>query len=96
MNTMLRLLSAIIPCGIVICLVLQLIISNQMTIYSNKLGYIQQRIRELEEQNDILRQRLAVQQSIHRISYEAKRLGFVEPTAYITMDANGFPIAIKK
>ncbi len=96
MNRIIRYAYICMTIGVVISFIIQLVVSNQMMIYSDKLAYITRRIQEVEEQNDMLRKILAEQQTIKRIAEEAKKRGFIEPSpnAIITIDSAS--VAIKR
>ncbi len=96
MKLFFRYLYGFVSVGIVLCIIAQMVISNQMIIYGNKLGQVNQRIDELQDQNNFLEKKLVEQQSVQRISTEAKRLGFVEPSTYLAFSSDSFPIAIKR
>lgn len=96
MKLFFRYLYVIVPVAVIICVIAQMVISNQMIVYGNTLGQINRRIDELTEQNQYLKQRLVEQQSIKRISDESKRLGFVEATSYQAFTSDSYPIAIKR
>lgn len=88
-NQMMRYAYVCMAIGVVVSFIVQLAVSNQMTIYSDRMAYVTRRIQEIEEQNETLRKILAEQQSMKRIAEEAKKRGFVEPSpnAMITIDA---------
>jgi cell division protein FtsL len=96
MRVFFRYLYIAVPLGIMICILAQLVISNQMIIYSNDLRRITLRVEELEEQNAVLKRMLVEQQSMRRIAQEAKKRGFVEATSYIAFTSDSFPVAIKR
>jgi hypothetical protein len=73
-----------------------MIVANQMIVYGNDLGRIANRIDELNEQNDLLSKKLIQQQSIQRVSYEAKKSGFVDAATYMAFTSDSFPVAIKR
>ncbi len=85
-----------IPIAIVVCVIAQMVISNQMIVYGNEMGRISRRMSELQEQNDFLEKKLVQQQSIQRISAIAKRSGFVEATSYVAFTSDSYPVAIKR
>lgn len=96
MKVFFRYLYIAVPIAIIVCVIGQMVISNQMIVYGNELGRINRRIAELEEQNSYLNQKLVEQQAIQRISLEAKRLGLVESTSYMAFTSDSYPVAIKR
>jgi cell division protein FtsL len=73
-----------------------MIVANQMIVYGNDLGLINQRINELTEQNTYLSKQITKNSSIKRIAENAKLYGFVETTNYLAFDQDSYPIAIKR
>lgn len=96
MKQLFRYLYIIVPIGIIVCVVGQMIISNQMIVYGNELGRINRRISELQEQNTVLEKRIVELKSMQRISKAAKQSGFVEASSYMAFTSDSFPVAIKR
>jgi cell division protein FtsL len=96
MKQSLRLLFILIPVGIFACLLIQMIVANEMIVMSDRLHKVDKRISELEEQNTYLRQQVVTLSAIKRVSEQAEVLGFVHPTNVIAFTEDSFPVAIKR
>ncbi len=96
MKQSLRLLFILIPVGIFACVLIQMVVANEMIVLSNKLHRIDKRIVELEEQNTYLKQKVVTLSSIKRVSENAESLGFVHPSQVIAFTEDSFPVAIKR
>lgn len=92
----LRFLFLIVPIGIFVCVLLQMVTANEMIVVSSNLSNINRRISELEQQNTYLRQQVVQLSSIHRVSKEAKVMGMVDAKQVIAFTEDSFPIAIRR
>lgn len=61
----------------------QLIFANKLATDGGKLSQIEKEIQGLEEQNNILRAKIAQESSLVNISQKAQNLGFEKPTTVI-------------
>jgi len=96
MKKILRTLFVILPIALVISVLVQMVVANEMIVLGNKLNGTENRITELEGENDYLQRSLNTLSSITRVQTLAKAMGFAEPTAYIAFDSSMLPMALKQ
>lgn len=96
MKQYIRLLFVIIPIGIFVCVLIQMVVANEMIVSSNKLRKTDNRIAELEEQNTYLKQQVVSLSSIKRVSEQAQAIGFVHASNVVAFTEDSFPVAIRR
>lgn len=96
MKNVIRTVFMILPIAIVVSMLVQMVVANEMIVLGNRLSLTEQRILELEEQNDTLSRSVNALSSIQRVQTLAKAMGFKEPTSYIAFDSSLQPMALKQ
>lgn len=85
-----------LPIAVLLSLFVQMFVANQNIIYGDKLLRVENRIAELSEQNEYLRQHVSTLSSIRRVEREARQLGLHEVTSYMAYDADSLKVALKR
>jgi hypothetical protein len=82
---MINKLLILFPCLVVVLAVAQFLISNDLASTGNSVYVVEQSIKVLREENEILKQQVARARSLAVIETRAETLGFFPATAAVTI-----------
>jgi cell division protein FtsL len=94
MNRLYKILSISLPLFAVMLLFSQFIFSNGLASVGSEVHEIDREIDMYAEENDYLRQQLAIAQSLGVIEEKAQALGFSIPTEFVTLPVT-VPVALR-
>lgn len=80
MNRIFRLIEVIFPITAVFLLVMQVVLSNQLTTHGKKVGELEKEVLFASDQKEMLEIEIASASSLLTIRDRAEELGFFEPT----------------
>jgi len=70
--------------------VFQMVVANQLVTAGGKLGQIDEKIKRLEEENELLKKEIAIFSSLSTIAEKAKEIGFLKAENFLYLTEEPF------
>ena len=83
-----------IPFAILMLILAEFFVTNHLAGLGGNVGTIDQKIVQLREENELLRQEVASASALVAVSQRAAELGFVEPKSVLTIGPEQSSVAI--
>ena len=90
-----RFILRLLPLGILVCIVLEIVISNDLVLLGQGVQRLDGEREKLVRENEVLAQQVAEHSSMVTIEHNAKELGFVRPKEIITIRPNSMAVALQ-